>query len=65
VFVKAGRTFEIGDVGDVTYPFRDFEDTADLVSELSGELPHTTRRLFIADIQESGDGLLSIVFWGL
>jgi hypothetical protein len=65
VFVKAGRTFEIGDVGDVTYPFRDFEDSADLVSELSGELPHTTRRLFIADIQESGDGLLSIVFWGL
>lgn len=65
VFVKAGRSFEIGQVGDVTYPFRDFEDDADLVSELSGAVAPTTRRLFLADIQESGDGLLSLVFWGL
>jgi hypothetical protein len=66
VFAKDGRTFELGDVWDVTYPFRDFEDSSDLVSELSGAVAPTTRRLFLAGIQEQpSEGVATFTFWGL
>jgi hypothetical protein len=66
VFAKDGRTFELGDVWDVTYPFRDFEDSSDLVSELSGAVAPTTRRLFLAGIQEQpSEGISTLTLWGL
>lgn len=61
-----GFDFEIGDVWDVTYPFGQTDVLDDLIDELKGKVPGTTKRLLLLNIAEQPTvGLATLTFWGL